>query len=60
MSTASFDKAFVVEDRESQERLYKILESDSPSIPLSNPIDTFKELSRSEELLKRYLCRLKG
>lgn len=59
MATITFDKSFVINDKESQERLFDFLSSDKPAIPLKIPTNTFEEVNRSEELLKQYLRHLK-
>ena len=60
MATVTFDKSFVINDKESQERLFNFLSSDKPAVSLKNPTNTFEEVNRGEELLKQYFCRLKA
>ena len=59
MATATFDRTFVVEDLEDQERLLKLLNSDSPQMVHAKPPYSQEERKRSEELLRQCLSRSK-
>ena len=55
MATATFDRTFIVEDQDAQDRLKKFMDSEQKIVPLSVPPITNEELKKNGDLLKECL-----